>query len=71
MTNAEALLIGATWVVLTLVFEFGFGLAQGKPFRELMADHDVLRGRIWVLVLVTTAFAPLLMARLRGVLRMV
>jgi hypothetical protein len=66
VTIGQALVIGAMWVVLTLIFEFGSGLAQGKPMRELLADYDVLRGRIWPLVLVTLAVAPLLMSRARG-----
>ncbi len=60
--------IGVAWLVLTLAFEFGFGRARGKPWAELLADYDVLRGRIWVLVLMTTAVAPYLAARARGLL---
>jgi len=64
----DAIAIGLAWLVLTLAFEFGFGRARGKPWAELLADYDVLRGRIWVLVLVTTAVAPYLAARARGFL---
>jgi len=64
----DAIAIGLAWLVLTLAFEFGFGRARGKPWAELLADYDVLRGRIWVLVLVTTAVAPYLAARARGLL---
>jgi hypothetical protein len=60
--------IGLTWLALTLTFEFGFGRARGKPWAELLADYDVLEGRIWVLVLVTTAVAPYVAARSRGLL---
>jgi len=59
--------IGLAWLILTLAFEFGFGRARGKPWAELLADYDVLEGRIWVLVLVTTAVAPYLAARARSV----
>ena len=37
-----------------------------KVGAELLADYDVLKGRIWVLVLVTTAIALYLAARARG-----
>ena len=52
--------IGFVWLALTLAFEFGFGRARGKPWADLLADYDVFKGRIWVLVLLTTAVAPYL-----------
>lgn len=64
--GARAVAIGLLWVALTLVFEFGFGhYVSHKPWSELLADYDILRGRIWPLVLVTTAVAPWLVSRLR------
>ena len=60
--------IGVAWLVLTLVFEFGFGhYIAHKPWSELLADYDILHGRIWIFVLFTTAAAPWLTGRLRGV----
>lgn len=61
----DAVIIGLSWLFLTLVFEFGFGRLQGKPWSELLLDYDVLQGRIWMLVLVITALAPFLAARAR------
>ena len=62
----EALTVGALWVALTLGFEFGAGhYAFGKSWGELLADYDLSRGRIWILVLVVTFAAPLLTLRLR------
>lgn len=45
--------LGVFWVVLTLAFEFGFGRWRGMSWGELLADYNVLQGRLWVLVLVT------------------
>lgn len=60
LNSRAALEIGIVWLVLTLTFEFGFGhFVSRKPWAELLADYDVQRGRIWVLVLVATLFAPL------------
>jgi hypothetical protein len=59
-SSEEALVIGALWLVLTLVFEFGAGhYLWHKPWAELLADYDVRHGRIWVLVPIVTLFAPL------------
>ena len=66
--DRSAIVIGLTWVVLTLLFEFGFGRLRGKSWTELLADYNLLRGRIWVLVLVVTAVAPWLTGRARGLL---
>ena len=65
-TAGEAARVGALWLVLVLLFEFGFGhFIARKSWPELLTDYDLLRGRVWVLVLVTTAVAPYLMARAR------
>ena len=61
VTRAEqAIAIGIAWVVCTLAFEFGAGhYIFGNPFEKLLADYDLLAGRIWLLVLAATFFAPL------------
>jgi len=67
-SRGDTIAVGLAWLAFTLAFEFGFGRARGKPWAELLADYDVFKGRIWVLVLVTTAIAPVLAARARGLL---
>jgi hypothetical protein len=61
-----ALGLGAFWVALTLTFEFAAGRLSGKPWSVVLADYDVLRGRIWVLVPVITGLAPLWAGRARA-----
>lgn len=64
-----AFVIGAFWTLLTLAFEFlGGRYLFGKSWATLLADYDLARGRIWVLVLLVTLLAPLLVARARGLL---
>ena len=63
-SKSGALAIGALWVTLTLAFEFGFGrLVAHRSWAELLADYDVAKGRIWILVLLTTGVAPYVAAR--------
>jgi len=59
------LLTGLGWLALTLAFEFSFGLARGKPMAEILDAYAFRGGNLWPLVLVITAFAPWLAARLR------
>ena len=64
----DAWLVGIFWVVLTLAFEFlGGRYLFGKSWGELTGDYNVLRGRIWVLVLITITIAPRVCASLRRV----
>ncbi len=68
-TPSAALALGTLWLVLTLAFEFGFGhYVVHKPWSELLADYNLLAGRVWILVPVTVFLAPLLAARTRDLL---
>ena len=63
-------LIGAFWLALTLVFEFGFGrLVQHASWAELLRAYPFRGGNIWPVVLVATFVAPWLAAKLRGAVR--
>ena len=62
----HALGIGLLWLGLTVAFEFlFFHYAGGHSWAELLADHDLSQGRVWVLVLVWVALAPYVFFRLR------
>jgi hypothetical protein len=52
-------LVGLLWLALTLAFELlFFHYAAGKPWEVLLADYDVLQGRIWVVVPLAELFGP-------------
>jgi hypothetical protein len=56
---AGAVTVGGVWAALTVTFEFVFGhFVAGESWRDLVRDYDVRRRRLWVLVPITTAFAP-------------
>lgn len=62
-TAGNAVRIGAMWLALTLLFEFGAGHYLFRtPWHALLADYNLFAGRIWILVLITTACAPLVTA---------
>jgi hypothetical protein len=71
-TAEAAVRVGLTWVGMTTAFEFGFGhFVARRSWRELAADYDVARGRLWPLVLAAVGTAPTVAraARLRGARR--
>ena len=48
------------WVAPTVGFEFLAGhYVFGNGWERLIADYNVFRGRIWILVLAANIFAPL------------
>jgi hypothetical protein len=57
-------LVGGTWLLNTMAFEFGFGhFVMHAPWSKLLADYDVRKGRLWTVVLATIALAPLIVQR--------
>jgi len=62
----RCLCVGALWLCLTLVFEFGFGyFVQGHTWAEMLEAYTFKDGNIWPLVVVVTFFAPLAAMRVR------
>lgn len=57
--------VGFGWLALTLVFEFSFGLAQGKSWPVLLEAYTFKDGNIWPVVLTVTVCAPFIAAKLR------
>ena len=58
--------IGLLWLVLTLGFEFGFGLYRGNSWSKLLADYNLLQGRVWVLIPIWVAIAPYVLYKYFG-----
>lgn len=64
-SNAQLFLVGISWLVLTLVFEFSFGLWQGKSWSELLETYSFKDGNIWIAVLLVTTLSPYFADKLR------
>lgn len=59
--------LGAAWTAATVAFEFGFGrYVIGHPWSRLLADYNFLRGRLWILVLLTILLVPPVAGRRRA-----
>lgn len=58
-TGSQAWAIGAIWLLMTIVFEFGFGhFIAGHSWTRLLADYNLMAGRIWVLFLLWVLMMP-------------
>lgn len=59
-SRRELAYIGLMWLILTPLFEFGFGhYVMGHSWMTLLGDYNVFAGRVWILVPIWLAIAPL------------
>ena len=62
---SEAWIIGLCWMLMTVVFEFGFGhYVAGHSWSRLFADYNLFAGRVWSLFLVWITVVPYVAWRL-------
>jgi hypothetical protein len=62
-----ALGVGIAWLALTLAFEFGLGyFVSHLTWREMLAEYDLVSGRLWLLVPIWVAVAPYIFYALQG-----
>lgn len=65
-SSIELLWIGTMWVFLTILFEFIFGhYIMDHPWSKILANYNLLNGRIWIFVFVATFIAPYLCGKYR------
>lgn len=62
----QAIAIGLSWLVMTILFEFGFGhFVAGHSWARLRQDYNMSAGRVWPVILVWVATAPYLFYQMR------
>lgn len=51
--------VGAIWLCMTIAFEFGFGhWIAGHSWEKLLADYNIVGGRVWGLFLIWLFVLP-------------
>ncbi|MDY6896123.1 MAG: hypothetical protein SVO01_12035 [Thermotogota bacterium] len=61
LSDQQALIMGSIWMIMTLCFEFIAGhFLFGNSWEKLFADYNILKGRIWILIPITTFLSPYL-----------
>ena len=63
---SEWIAIGLGWFVSTVAFDLLLGATQGEGIRQQLDAYLFKQGNLWPVVLLVTASAPWLAARLRG-----
>lgn len=66
LNAASSLAIGFFWLLLTLIFEFGFGFIQGKSWAVMLDAYTFKDGNLWPLVLLVVLFSPYLVFSLKN-----
>lgn len=61
----DSIITGLFWTVLTICFEFSFGLSSGSTWSELIEAYNPLSGNLWILVILSTLLSPILTYRLK------
>ena len=55
----QAWMIGILWLLMTVTFEFGFGhYVAGHTWERLLADYNLLNGRVWAVFLASITILP-------------
>ena len=63
-SKLEAILLGLLWMGLTVAFEFlFFHYVAGHSWSELLANYNIFKGRVWVVILAWVAIAPYIFFR--------
>ena len=59
--------VGVAWLCATVAFEFLFGrFVSGLSWQALLADYDLLQGRLWSLILISVCLGPWLWGTVRS-----
>jgi hypothetical protein len=59
LSDSKSIIMGFIWLLLTIFFEFIAGhFIFGNSWDKIVGDYNILKGRIWSLVLLTTFLAP-------------
>lgn len=63
LSTKDLWLTGIWWFVLTVSFEFAGGILGGVSMGQLLSAYNPLSGNLWILVLLATMFAPVILYR--------
>lgn len=69
ISASQSIFIGLIWLLFTIIFEFLFGYyAMGNSWNKLLSDYNILKGKVWVFVLIWIAIAPYIIYQIQQVI---
>lgn len=67
LSNEKLLLIGLMWVIMTIIFEFGFGhYVDGASWEKLLTDYNIFKGHVWGVFLLVVLLSPIIVKWIRS-----
>ena len=64
-SQGQAWIVGVSWLVFTLLFEFIFGhYVADHSWHKLLHDYNIFAGRVWAIFLLWVVVMPTLFYRL-------
>jgi len=54
---------GIIWFLLTNLFDLAMYLSMGGGFRDLLRAYNFLTGNLWIIVVLSTLFSPVITAK--------
>lgn len=64
-SSRQAWIIGACWLVMTLLFETVIGLISGADINDLLQHYNIFAGNLWIFIPLWTLFGPVIFQRLQ------
>lgn len=61
----DYLVFGLIWLVLTNIFDLSMYLSEGGGITDLFNSYNFLIGNLWIVVVLTTLFAPMIVAKIK------
>ncbi len=62
-SSGQAWTIGAIWLLMTLIFEFGMGRAAGDSWSRLFQAYNIFTGQVWIFIPLGVLVGPYLFVR--------
>lgn len=65
LTTKEYISIGVCWAILTNIFDFIVTLMENKPVSDFFEMYNITTGNLWIFVVITTIFAPIMVSKIK------
>ncbi len=62
--DRDLILVGISWLSLTLIFEWGGSIVIGRSVEEILVGWNIFAGYMWPYVLLSYLLAPFIVGKL-------